>query len=443
MKIAVIGSGIAGISAAWLLTHHAPECVVTVFEKNPRLGGHTHTVDVSLDGLKHRVDTGFLVFNERTYPNLIALFRQLGVATAASEMSFSVKLTDDQNVSRLEWSGASLTTMFSQPANVFRPRFWRMLRDIVRFNREATALAASAALMSDTVGDFLRARGYSAAFRDWYLAPMAGSIWSTPTQKIDDFPLATLLTFCHNHGLLSVNNRPPWRTVFGGARTYVDNMAAGIPDIRLNAAVTAVAREAGGVIVSTASTREKFDHIIFACHSDEALALHSNPSEYERAILTAIPYQPNTAILHTDASLLPERKRAWAAWNYHGRFDGNADQRVSLSYWLNRLQPLPFSTPVIVTMNPVNAPDPAKVIQTIAYQHPIFLPQSVAAKKQLRQLQGHARTWYAGAWTRYGFHEDGLMAGISVAKALGARVPWETNVPAADAISEPYPGVDA
>lgn len=443
MKIAVVGSGIAGMSVAWLLTHHAPNTSVTLFEKNPRLGGHTHTVDVTLDGLKHPVDTGFLVFNDWTYPNLIALFKHLDVATSASDMSFSVKLTDSTQQSRVEWSGSNLATMFAQPANLFKPQFWTMLRDIVRFNREATTLVATKAAMTGTVGEFIAARGYGASFRDWYLAPMAGSIWSTPTHKIDEFPLATLLNFCHNHGLLSVNRRPQWRTVTGGARTYLDKMAARLPDVRLGAGVRAVVREGDSVTVNAGGVREKFDHLVFACHSDEALALLDQPSEGERAVLTAIPYQSNTAILHTDASLLPVRKRAWAAWNYHGGFEVEREAPVSLSYWLNRLQPLPFTTPVIVTMNPIEPPNPEKIIKTIAYDHPIFLPESVTAKQKLRHLQGKQRTWFAGAWTRYGFHEDGLMSGVSVAQALGAKVPWETHVPAANAIEQGYPGVDA
>ncbi len=442
MKIAVIGSGIAGISAAWLLTHHAPNTTITLYEKNPRLGGHAHTVDVTLDGFKHPVDTGFLVFNDWTYPNLIALFKHLDVETAASDMSFSVKLSDRAHQSRLEWSGSNLATMFSQPANLFKPQFWRMLQDIVRFNREATALVAGGAAMTGTVGEFIAARGFGVAFRDWYLAPMAGSIWSTPTQKIADFPLATLLNFCHNHGLLSVNHRPQWRTVMNGAKTYLDKMAAGLADIRLDAGVSAITRETDAVYVTARGVREKFDHLIFACHSDEALALLAQPGVDEFNTLAAIPYQPNTAILHTDETLLPVRKRAWAAWNYLGAFEGDLDAPVSLSYWLNRLQPLPFKTPVIVTMNPIKAPNPAKIIKTIAYDHPVFTPASIGAKRKLRTLQGQQRTWYAGAWTRYGFHEDGLMSGISVARALGATVPWESNVPAANRLDDKYPGVD-
>ena len=454
MKIAVIGSGIAGLSCAWLLAKHGSDTwQVTLFEQNDYLGGHTNTIDVTLDGITYPVDTGFLVFNDWTYPNLIALFKHLGVEDAVSDMSFSVKLTDTSGNSKIEWSGSSLATVFAQPGNLFKPRFWGMLRDILRFNREATALAANRAQMPGTVGQYLVANGYGRTFRDWYLAPMAACIWSTPTKKIDDFPLATFLTFCHNHGLLSVSNRPQWRTVKGGARTYARKLAAELPDIRLNAGVTRVTRSEHGALVTAGGQTEVFDQVVFACHTDQALKLLGDASEAETRVLAAIPYQPNTAIVHTDQRLLPVRKQAWAAWNYQAHYVDTAkgdahggdenDGAVSLSYLINHLQPLPFTTPVIVTMNPLFAPDPEKVIKTIAYDHPVFLADSVIAKRGLRTLQGERNTWYAGAWTRYGFHEDGLMSGIAVAKALGASVPWTTAVPAANDLATPYPGVDS
>jgi uncharacterized protein len=447
MKIAVIGSGIAGASCAWLLSKFAREAhQVTLFEQNDYLGGHTNTINVTLDGVTAPVDTGFLVFNDWTYPNLIAMFKHLGVADALSDMSFSVKLTQDER-SKLEWSGSNLATVFAQPSNLLKPKFLRMLRDLVRFNREATALVVNKHPMPGTVGEYLRANGYGASFRDWYLAPMAGCVWSTPTKKIDDFPLATLLTFCHNHGLLSVNNRPQWRTVKGGTQTYTRAITAGLADVRLNAGVTSVTRHANGVTVASNAETETYDQIVFACHSDQTLQVLADASDDEQQILNAIPYQPNTAILHTDARVLPVRRRAWASWNYHAAYASSDAQEmqhngVSLSYLINRLQPLPFKTPVIVTMNPRIQLDPAKIIKTIQYHHPVFLPESVGAKRALRQLQGQQRTWFAGAWTRYGFHEDGLMSGIAVAKALGATIPWQTNVPAANDLANVYPGVD-
>ncbi len=454
MKIAVIGSGIAGLSCAWLLAKHGGDSKqLTLFEQNDYLGGHTNTIDVTVDGISHPVDTGFLVFNDWTYPNLIALFRHIGVEDAPSDMSFSVKLTNPAGISELEWSGSNLATVFAQPGNLFSPRFWGMLKDIMRFNREATALAAERASMPGTLGQYLAGNGYGENFRNWYLAPMAACIWSTPTQKIDDFPLATFLTFCHNHGLLSVSHRPQWRTVKGGARTYALKLAAELQDIRLNAGVTQVLRQGKNVLVRAAGQTESFDQVVFACHSDQTLKLLGDASEAELRVLAAIPYQPNTAILHTDQRLLPQRRQAWAAWNYHAPYIESggaavvesADGRrgVSLSYLINRLQPLPFKSPVIVTMNPLLAPRPETVIRTIAYDHPMFLAESIVAKRGLRTIQGERNTWFAGAWTRYGFHEDGLMSGIAVAKALGATVPWTTNVPAANDLATSYPGVDA
>ena len=453
MKIAVIGSGIAGLSCAWLLEKHAAGAhQVTLFEKHGYLGGHTNTVDATVDGITHPVDTGFLVFNDWTYPNLISLFKHLAVEVARSDMSFGIKLLDAGGKGRLEWCGSDrLSTVFAQPSNLVKPVFWGMLKDLLRFNREATALADRHQEMRGTLGEYLQANQYGQAFRDWYLKPMAACIWSTPTQKIDEFPLATFIAFCRNHGLISVNDRPQWRTVKGGARHYVRKLAADIADIRLNAALTHVARDEAGVIIASPSGAERFEQVVFACHTDQVLALLGNIDGPARAILSKIPYQVNTAVLHTDRRLLPDRPRAWAAWNYTAwhpeatpaRNHTNPDSPVSLSYLINRLQPLPFTTPVIVTMNPLVAPDPAKVLRTMHYDHPVFLADSAVAKQALRGIQGKQRTWFAGAWTRYGFHEDGLMSGIAVAQALGAVVPWTTNVPAANDLARPYPGVDA
>ncbi len=447
MKIAVIGSGIAGLSCAWLLSKHADNAhQITLFEKEARLGGHTNTVDVTFDGITYPVDTGFLVFNEWTYPNLIPMFVHLGVETAQSDMSFGIKLTDAVGKSHLEWCGSdSLATVFAQPSNIFKPRFLGMLRDMLRFNKEASAIAGNYSALTGTLGEYLNQHQYGQAFRDWYLLPMAACIWSTPTKRIDDFPLATFISFCINHGLISVNNRPRWHTVKGGARNYVQKIAAQLNDVRLNADTLSVRRNDGKVEVLTPSGTEMFDHVVLACHTDQSLKLLVDPDPEERNILSSITYQPNTAVLHTDSSVLPRRKRAWAAWNYHSGYRTKSNQNdapVSLTYLLNKLQPIPFRAAVMVTMNPEQPIDPAKVIQTIQYDHPLFLAESLSAKKALRVQQGKRNSWYAGAWTRYGFHEDGLMSGIAVARALGAKTPWQTNTPAANDLTAVYPGID-
>jgi uncharacterized protein len=454
MKIAVIGAGISGLSCAWLLASHAKHVggvhQVTLFEKNNYAGGHTNTVDVTHEGITYPVDTGFLVCNDWTYPNFLPMLKHLDVATAPSDMSFGIKLTDSAGQSHLEWCGSdNLSTVFAQPANLLRPRFWGMLADLLRFNREAAALSNQTQALTGTLGQYLLKHGYGRAFRDWYLVPMAACIWSTPTKRIDDFPLATFISFCANHGLISVNNRPQWRTVAGGARNYVQKLITQLEaangQLILNADVTRVTRSSTGALVESKRGVEMFDHVVMACHSDETLKLLSDARADERDCLAQIQYQPNTAVLHTDASVLPDRKRAWAAWNYHAHYKNSAaenDSPVSLTYLLNKLQPIPFKSPVMVTMNPLSPIAEEKVIKRIAYAHPMFMAESITAKRALRQLQGKQNTWFAGAWTRYGFHEDGLMSGIAVARSLGAATPWQTNTPAANDLAAPYPGVD-
>jgi predicted NAD/FAD-binding protein len=420
MRIAIIGSGISGLSAAWRL---APSHQVTLFEADSRPGGHTNSVDVTLDGLTSPVDTGFLVYNERTYPHLIAMFAELGIETAKSDMSFSVSV----GPRRFEWCGSSLASLFAQPSNALKPGFWRMLADILRFNRQATALA----LRGDDVADelaqplskFLAANRYSARFRDHYLLPMAAAIWSCPMSQMLEFPLGSFVRFFHNHGLLQVESRPQWFTVPGGARRYVDRILSSLPDVRLGTPVRAVSRHAVGanrqVAVATDDGIEWFDHVVLACHSGQSLDLLPDATDAEREVLESIPYQPNRAYLHTDAALMPRRRSAWAAWNYLSNGDPSAPE-VSVSYWLNRLQPLPFETPVFVSLNPLAEPAPETVIASFDYEHPVFDSRSVAAQRRLASLQGERRTWYAGAWTGYGFHEDGLKSGLAVAAAIDA-----------------------
>ena len=421
-RFAVIGSGIAGLAAARQLAAHGR---VTLFEAADRFGGHTHTVDMTLDGVSHGVDTGFLVFNETTYPNLTRLFAELGVETALSEMSFSVQAKG----AGLEWSGCSLDTVFAQRSNLARPAFWGMLADLLRFNHLTTALAqdpsAAATRLDQPIGDFLEAHRFSDAFRDWYFLPMIACIWSCPTEQMLRFPMATLVRFCHNHGLLQITGRPPWRTVRGGARNYVIRMLESIADARLKTPVRRVRRLAtGGVEVSTDFGQERFDAVVMACHSDQSLALLADPSDAERAVLGAIRYHLNRALLHTDGGALPRRRRAWAAWNYErAPGAGRENDSVCLHYLINRLQPLPFERPVIVSLNPLSEPAAGSVHADIAYSHPVFDTAAVQAQAGLPAVQGQRGTWFCGAWTRYGFHEDGLTSGLAVASQIAARPP--------------------
>ena len=425
-RVAVVGSGIAGLAAAHAL---ASEAQVTLFEADSRFGGHSNTVEVTLDGITHGVDTGFLVFNHRTYPNLVRLFDELGVDTALSEMSFSVQVP----AVGLEWSGCNLDTVFSQRRNLLSPRFMGMLLDVLRFNRLATGLAqrGGEADLAEPIGDFLDRHRFGPRFRDWYFLPMIGCIWSCPTEQMLRFPISTLIRFCHNHGLVQVSNRPQWHTVRGGSRNYVDKLLSGIPDARLNAPVRHLRRVPagdgrGGVMLSTDQGEERFDDVVLACHSDQSLALLADALPAERAVLSAIGYHPNRAVLHTDASLLPKNPRAWAAWNY-ARASSTGDEQagVCLHYLINRLQPLPWIQPVVVSLNPDPArpPDPAKVISTIDYSHPVFDLAATRAQQQLPGVQGLAGVWFCGAWTRYGFHEDGLMSALDVVSRL--RQHWQ------------------
>jgi uncharacterized protein len=424
MRLAIVGSGISGLAVAHRLRGQAD---ITLFEAGDYFGGHTHTVDLTLNQsgahLTHGIDTGFLVFNERTYPELIRLFAELGVSTARSDMSFSAQIMGQPGYPPLEWSGSSLHTVFAQRRNLVRPRFLVMLTDVLRFNRMANALAhgnRDAELMQP-LADFLRQQRFSSAFRDWYLLPMLGCIWSCPTDQMLAFPLATLIRFCHNHGLIQVSNRPQWWTVAGGARQYVEKITAGIRDKRLRSPVQRVVRDEQGVLVSSAGQTERFDKLVLASHSDQSLALLADPSERERAVLGAIRYQPNRAVLHTDPSVLPRQRRAWAAWNYESaaRADGSG-QSVCLHYWINQLQPLPFTQPVIVSLNPLRTIDSSQVHASFDYAHPVFDLTAIRAQSGVAALQGQRHTYFCGAWTGYGFHEDGLTSGLRVAALLQA-----------------------
>jgi len=418
-RIAVIGSGISGLSAAYHLREQAE---VTLYEAGSYFGGHTHTVDVTLPSpqgmVTYGVDTGFLVFNERTYPGLIRLFAELQVQTSASDMSFSVQTPGASGQRAMEWSGSNLNTVFAQRSNLFNPTFLGMLRDVLRFNTLANALADRGedhALMQP-LGEFLEAHKFGHAFRHWYLLPMLGCIWSCPTDQMLQFPVATMVRFCHNHGLIQVVNRPQWFTVTGGAKHYVEKLLPHIPHAHLQTPVQRIERNDVGTLVYTASGSEVFDAIVLACHADQALSLLVQPTLQEQTLLGAIRYHPNRAVLHTDTSVMPKKKLAWAAWNYERAPDlGRESSRVCLHYWINRLQPLPFSQDVIVSLNPVSAIDPSKVLGEYDYAHPVFDLGAIQAQSQLATLQGQQNTWYAGAWMGYGFHEDGFKAGREAA----------------------------
>jgi len=419
-RVAVVGSGIAGLSAAHALKGNAR---VTLFESASWFGGHAHTVEIDLDGVRHGVDTGFLVFNERTYPGLLRLFDELGVATAPSGMSFSVQ----SPATGWEWCGSDLDGLFAQRRNLVSPRFWAMLADILRFNRLATVLAQRGTELDEPIGDFLDRHRFGTAFRDGYFLPMIGCIWSCPTDQMLQFPVGTMIRFCHNHGLIQLTDRPPWHTVRGGSANYVRRIVEGLDDARLATPVHAVRRLPpgmgnAGVVLHTDHGDERFDEVVLATHTDQSLALLADADADEHAVLGAIRYQPNRVLLHTDASVLPTRRRAWAAWNYERAAErSREDAAVCLHYLINRLQPVPWKQPVIVSMNPARPLRDEAVLGEWTYAHPVFDHAAVAAQRQLSRIQGRSHVWFCGAWTRYGFHEDGLMSGQAVADALKAR----------------------
>jgi uncharacterized protein len=422
MKVAIVGSGISGLAVAHALRGQAD---ITLMEAGNYFGGHTHTVDMTLAGphgpVTHGVDTGFLVFNERTYPALIALLAELDVATAKSDMSFSVQAPLDGRSRMLEWSGSSLSTVFAQRRNLLSPRFWRMLRDVLRFNQLATDIATRNAEneLMQPLASFLDQHRFSDEFRHWYFLPMLGCIWSCPTDQMLQFPVATMIRFCHNHGLIQVSNRPQWWTVSGGAKHYVDKIIASIEDKRLNTPVQQIRHDADGVLVTSGGQTERFDRVVLATHSDQSLALLADPTGQERAVLGAIRYQPNRAVLHTDTSVLPRQRRAWASWNYErGTDTGDNASRVCLHYWLNQLQPLPFRQDVVVSLNPVREISKDHVHASFDYAHPVFDLAAIEAQRRLPALQGTLHRYFCGAWAGYGFHEDGLKSGLAVAKAL-------------------------
>ena len=405
MKIAVIGTGIAGnVAARELCRDHE----ITVFEAANHVGGHTHTHSIDDNGRPLAIDTGFIVFNDWTYPNFIALLDELGVSSQPSEMSFGVKCER----TGLEYKGHTLNTLFAQRRNLLRPSFHRMLRDIVRFNREARSLL-EAGDDSLTLGDYLHNNHYSTAFTDYYIIPMGAAIWSAEPRRMLSFPASSFARFFANHGLLNIKNRPQWRVIRGGSRSYVDKLTAPFrQQIRLNTPVTGIRRHATHVEVSSPGNgRERFDHVFIACHSDQALAMLRDASPLEREVLSAIPYQHNDVVLHTDTSLLPRRRLAWSAWNYH-RLAGDQDA-VAVTYNMNLLQGLSTQQTYLVTLNNSAAIDPDKIIKRLSYDHPVFTQEGIKAQQRQAEINGLRRSYFCGAYWRYGFHEDGVVSALN------------------------------
>ncbi|MGL4727850.1 MAG: NAD(P)/FAD-dependent oxidoreductase [Bosea sp. (in: a-proteobacteria)] len=423
MRIAVVGTGIAGNSAAWSLVT-STDHDVTIFEKEPRIGGHSATIDIVHQGRNIAVDTGFIVYNELNYPNFVALLAHLGVANEASDMGFSVS----SGGGKAEWAGRAtriLDGLFARRRNIISLGHFNMIREMFRFNAAALADLAANRLGTITIDEYLKRGKYSARFREEYLVPMGAAIWSMPPARLAQFPAASFLAFFQNHRLLHWN-RPTWRTVTGGSRAYVEKLTAPFKDrIRQGVGVASIKRhDLGVVITDSAGNDEHFDHVIIAAHSDEALAMLPDASDAERDILGAIKYRPNDVWLHHDEALMPKRKAAWAAWNVLRANDPEAD--LTLTYWMNALQNIDRKHPVFVTLNPPVPPRADKVFGRFNYSHPQFDAGAVSAQGRLSEIQGQRHTWFCGAWTGYGFHEDGLKSGLAAAAALGASVPWQT-----------------
>lgn len=420
--IGVIGGGIGGLGAAWLLDR---QYALTLLERNEYVGGHTHTVDVGDARAPAPVDTGFMVFNRRNYPLLCGLFAHLGVATYPTDMSFAASLDGG----RIEYAGSNLNTLFGQRRNLLNLGFLRMLTEIPRFNAAAKAFIDASPGATLTLGEFLARGGYSERFANHYLLPMAAAIWSCPTQDMRAFPFLSFARFFANHGLLDLANRPEWETVSGGSRTYVDRILAQFKgQCRTNAEVRRVRRLDRGVEVETvAGERLTFDAVVLGCHADEALALIESPTALERELLGCFAYRSNKVYLHTDTKLMPTCRRVWSSWNYLQQPGEDPTRPVTVTYWMNSLQKLPAGRDIFVSLNPLETPSAERVISEFDYDHPMFDPSALAAQRRMAEIQGRDRLWFSGAWMGYGFHEDGLRAAVEVAAGLGVQPPWENR----------------
>lgn len=423
-KVAVIGSGISGLSAAWLLDKSAD---VTLFEADSRLGGHANTVTVERPGKKPiAVDTGFIVYNEKNYPNLVALFAHLGVPTLETEMSFAASL----HGGKLEYSGSGLGGLLGQKTNLLRPRFWKMVRDIMRFYKIAPDLLNDPALQGVSLGDYLDRNNYSNGFVDDHLLPMGAAIWSMTAKDMRDYPLQAFIRFFVNHGLVQLSGRPQWRTVKGGSREYVSRIMAEFRGtVVLDSRISGIKRTNEGVkILDRAGHLSMFDDVVIATHADQALSLLADADESEQSLLGAFQYTRNAAVLHSDARLMPDRRAVWSSWNYLSEPGAKGTEQLCVTYWMNKLQHLDEATPLFVTLNPSRPIDRAKIIQTFDYAHPLFNADAMEAQKTLWSLQGRRNTWFCGAHFGSGFHEDGIQSGLAVAEALGGvKRPWNVE----------------
>jgi predicted NAD/FAD-binding protein len=429
-RIAVIGSGISGAATAWLLRKDAS---VALFEADTRFGGHTHSFAIDEPGGRVTVDTGFMVFNRPNYPLLSALFDHLGIASYPTDMSFAASFDDG----RLEYAGTDLNTLFGQRRNLVSGRFWRVLFDILRFNRAARQALAAPVEPELTLDDFLDRAGLGQGFRSRYLYPMAAAIWSCPAGQVGRFPARVFLRFFANHGLIQLSDRPQWQTVEGGSSRYMDRLIGDLgPRARAGTPVRRVHRAGGQVLLEFDGGRHAgFDEVVLACHSDQALRLLADASPNERRMLGAIPYQANRVLLHTDPALMPRERRVWSSWNYLGRDSADAGAAVSVTYWMNSLQRLDTTRDYFVSLNPLREPRADRVVAEFEYQHPVFDAGALQAQRLLPLIQGRRQTWFAGAWTGYGFHEDGMRSAVEVALALGATVPWADRVAASRALT--------